>query len=694
MSKNKISTLFELLEKYEVEIPIIQRDYAQGRKDIRSEKVRTNLLEDMKAAIQGGSVLDLSFVYGKAEGKKFIPVDGQQRLTTLFLLHLYAFRKDKTKTPLLHKFTYKTRDTSEKFLISLVNNRENLFDTNNKPSEEIKDSEWFESIWEYDPTVQSALVMLDDINNRFLCVDNLSDKLICGKPITFKFLDMEDLGMEDSLYIKLNARGKPLTDFENFKAQLIGRMQNLNLSYIVEFENRFDTGWINIFWDKYKTDFEKRYAEFFRVILMNYDIINNNTDWMSILKYDKIDSVVFNASFETLNFLIQDSHSETFEDARSLIFDATESNTIQKRVLFHAVSTYIINGDTNNETAFKSWLRIIKNLTYNTNRPDDDKYKQMIKTINKLSEHCNDLTEFFAYNENTDLKIDGQQVFDGKQLEEEKIKAQIILNYNKEFADKIYTAESHKYFSGQIRSALYRAKDADGVYNEELFGKYWGKISALFDKNKPKHDNLLRLALLTFGDYTLPVSYYRTLCVNGPGEPHGTPSMKSLFSKSDPGLKCVDIVSRFLDAIDAEKDIEPQLMQMIDNHDIKGTDWRYCFLTYPTLLSWDWMSVSHLRIRLLNGRMHMIHNKAANGYNFDLFLAALHTEFDKYKIKPGYDNNMGTSACHYLSVGKNTISFSDGKFTITDEKNKTVFESHTDNPISETARFIAELVKL
>jgi uncharacterized protein with ParB-like and HNH nuclease domain len=92
MNENTLNTLFKLLDAYKVEVPIVQRDYAQGRKDDHTNMVRCNLLLDMKSAVlRKTQPLDLNFVYGKAEQGKFIPIDGQKRLTTLFLLHLYAF---------------------------------------------------------------------------------------------------------------------------------------------------------------------------------------------------------------------------------------------------------------------------------------------------------------------------------------------------------------------------------------------------------------------------------------------------------------------------------------------------------------------------------------------------------------------------------------------------------------------------
>lgn len=117
MSEKAIETLIDLLKEYKVEIPIVQRDYAQGRQDDHTNMVRYNLLKDVKSAIlRKTQPLDLNFVYGKVEGDKFIPLDGQQRLTTLFLLHLYAFNNDDSKTELLTKFTYETRKSSRTFL--------------------------------------------------------------------------------------------------------------------------------------------------------------------------------------------------------------------------------------------------------------------------------------------------------------------------------------------------------------------------------------------------------------------------------------------------------------------------------------------------------------------------------------------------------------------------------------------------
>ncbi len=108
-------------------IPIIQRDYAQGREN--EEKRRNAFLDRLRKAVdeKEPSPITLDFVYGKIkaddEMKECVmePLDGQQRLTTLFLLHWYAAKKDKIECQeFMSKFTYRTRYSAESFCKELV----------------------------------------------------------------------------------------------------------------------------------------------------------------------------------------------------------------------------------------------------------------------------------------------------------------------------------------------------------------------------------------------------------------------------------------------------------------------------------------------------------------------------------------------------------------------------------------------
>lgn len=92
-----IYSFYRLLKEYQIEIPIIQRDYAQGREDVKARDVRKNMVRAMyeTTATPNGYKLFFDYVYGRIEEDKFIPFDGQQRLTTLFLFHRYVNVLDK-----------------------------------------------------------------------------------------------------------------------------------------------------------------------------------------------------------------------------------------------------------------------------------------------------------------------------------------------------------------------------------------------------------------------------------------------------------------------------------------------------------------------------------------------------------------------------------------------------------------------
>jgi hypothetical protein len=72
-----------------IEIPLIQRDYAQGRTDGHVTEIRERFLDVLYDAVASDAKVGLDFVYGDVEGGTLRPLDGQQRLTTLFLLHWY-----------------------------------------------------------------------------------------------------------------------------------------------------------------------------------------------------------------------------------------------------------------------------------------------------------------------------------------------------------------------------------------------------------------------------------------------------------------------------------------------------------------------------------------------------------------------------------------------------------------------------
>lgn len=266
-SKNGIS-FWQLITNHKIEIPIIQRDYAQGRNDIKTRKIRTGFLKSIIDSLQSeDDSLELDFVYGNIEKEVLQPLDGQQRLTTLFLLHWYLAVKsenlDNSKETFL-KFTYETRISSREFSNGLVTNWSDL-GQGEILSEKISDSKWFFLSWKKDPTINAMLTMLDAIeeNLKSKNIEELSlywSKLISlNSPIVFNFKELNNVGLTDDLYIKMNARGKALTGFENFKAQFEKYIKETNSDKIdweteyrdkptETFSHKIDTIWTDLFW--------------------------------------------------------------------------------------------------------------------------------------------------------------------------------------------------------------------------------------------------------------------------------------------------------------------------------------------------------------------------------------------------------------------------------------------------------------
>ncbi len=265
---NDIYSFYRLINQYKIEIPIIQRDYAQGRNNSKAEDVRKSIVENMVNAVSNNEdSLFFDFIYGRIDGDTFIPFDGQQRLTTLFLFHKYIFEMCKRSgmcdkclycngLESLKRFTYQTRQSSREFCEKMII-EDIIPESNVSVSTNVQDKSWFFADWEKDPTIMGMLTMLDQIHTIVNQVQRdfykMSQRLTnaCNCPITFHFVDMGEHKLSDSTYVKMNARGKSLTSFENFKASLEQYLENEHEKDILErFGGKIDGEWLDLFWDK------------------------------------------------------------------------------------------------------------------------------------------------------------------------------------------------------------------------------------------------------------------------------------------------------------------------------------------------------------------------------------------------------------------------------------------------------------
>lgn len=244
-----MKTLWTFLKENKIVIPIIQRDYAQGRKD--KKELLSRFLEDLHSALDSKTTMVLDFIYGSKKESVFQPLDGQQRLTTLWLLHWYIASKAnilEANKEILIDFSYETRVSSREFCRALCNKIKN---TSNELDvvEFIENQTWFFSEWKQDPTINAMLNSLKLIEKYFGDCDYSSNwaKLTEENIIVFEVLELSDFGLSDDLYIKMNARGKPLTSFENFKADFISELKNVKSPEdVAKFTAKIDNDWSDV----------------------------------------------------------------------------------------------------------------------------------------------------------------------------------------------------------------------------------------------------------------------------------------------------------------------------------------------------------------------------------------------------------------------------------------------------------------
>lgn len=647
------NNIADLSIKRGIEIPMIQRDYAQGRDNNKAEEIRKVFLNNLVSAIDGvikdvRQPLELDFIYGYIESEMFIPLDGQQRLTTLYLLHWYLAFKDQQlenfKIP-FSKFSYQTRQSSGEFLKSLnsglsANDYDDIFNKGQSFKAVITNKNWYFVSWKYDLTIQSAITMLDDIHTVFnSTVIKFADLISEEKPcVIFNFLDIRNFGLSDDLYIKMNSRGKPLTNFENLKAELgkfieesaFNESYNYSLKHSegavqvnVEtyFVTKIDTEWTNYFWayrNKETNEFDDKLLNLLAFVALNEIAEQDYTTFDSKLKeLDKSSSALSYYKFQSLELLNESSiisyidildllvnneaiitayfQDKTFLAKDSIInyaFDQNFQARYEQRVLFYAVFEFLsIHRNQLQLVELTRWDRLIRNLVANTNTiyntPKD--FQDSILSIKELITAYNgDIYETFL-----NSNVSG---FDKQQIKEEKLKIKLMAS-SEDWKTLILEAESHGYLKGQIMfllafSGIYK-KDIEvdlGNPDENYYTNaklYFDKFCELFKESglRDYENDLFRRALLTKGDYLL----YSTNC-SFIIDSHRDISWKRLLKESgnlkdDYFIKRSDFLKNLFDDIDINQ-VEDSLKNIIKAH--TAIDWRKDFIEHPTLMKFSY----------------------------------------------------------------------------------------------------------
>lgn len=488
-----------------ISIPTIQRDYALGRGD--NVDNRSSFLNALKTAICTNEQLPLDFVYGVDNETMFVPLDGQQRLTTLWLLYWYVAYKsgklyDTEVMNTLQKFSYETRSSSTDFCKSLCGLTQ-IPDSDSSEKEGkmtirtwITQQTWYYHQYKQDPTITGMLNMIagtDLSKNGIDITDGLeelfSDKkydflsiwnrLTTSPCIVFHKLKVS-LDDSDELYVKMNARGKQLTDFENFKTELVHYAKEENIlgeTDALDFAAKLDVQWTDIFWENRWEDSKTKDISIDEIY---FAFIRRYVRLECIKKYGDKSPLIgkIERSFKTFEPYKQILDKQSIDDL-IIIMDKLRGNKLEPKsswgtsfdyipryingknkdittaqntelLIFYGCCAYLLHGNYDT-VSFSEWERVLWNIC--ENRVDKTNFQPTISEIDILAPHSHNIITYLSQEKEIDCK------YNKEQLLEEQRKARHLTAF-----PSIKEMEHYAFFKGAIRF-LYTGADGNEDWN-------------------------------------------------------------------------------------------------------------------------------------------------------------------------------------------------------------------------------------
>ena len=484
MSEANKTTLKQLLAECFLVIPDYQRDYAQGRDNPRDSNVLDMFIETISETLRkDDSSLSFDYVYGNIREengvKIFYPVDGQQRLTTLFLFYVYCYQKDENKDFLSH-FRYSVHPDTNSFIKLLIKNgahEPELLNQNGslKPESVEVWKEWLGimSLLHTDPCVSALFNAYRKIELKLKGIkpESYINKL---EAITFQFLDTKKNNLSDSVFWKMNARGRQLTESEVFKAGIIK-----NLDEPDKKENFAES--FSLFYTKVFTDLDPcakdNASEIDKVgIVSRVDriimrVIKSYCQWMTSENefkltepvaserywkkvFDKNDDIL--VAFPRFFQFYSNHNIGEFLPARACagvktyLLEELSVNVIPAMILFFRSMD---PGTPDVEERFRYWIRVSLNLIDNSKSVSA--LRSVLNTLSN-SEHIASIEKPSVFD---DIKCGEKDVMLTEQLKEERLKAVLLLgDSGNKWREPIENAENKEFLSGKISILL-----TDGV---------------------------------------------------------------------------------------------------------------------------------------------------------------------------------------------------------------------------------------
>ena len=635
----EVYTFWKLIGNYNIHIPIIQRDYVQGSGIPKTKVVRDRFLQQLFSNLHERKPILLDFIYGTTnEAGDFSPLDGQQRLTTLYLLHWYAAMREgkmNEHAEIFKRFSYETRQHSKQFFEFLTTIKILDF-KQGSISEQIKNEARFFERWLLDPTVKAVLSMLDAIHGNYK--EPIFEKLT-EEYVQFYFIDLEKFHLEDSLYIKMNARGKPLTTFEIFKAQLqdfLQSNQTIPQHDVEGFLIQMDTTWTDLLWEYAPLDYDVAYYQLIKTMLANHVASFSASSAPIEIILKKSDSALFAAELQlaqvkpaewmqemqlflnTFTQLIPLANEQIVNLKELFVSNLKDNVTYTERIRLYSVVLYAKYSTRPDADSFNQWLRFVRNVTENTLYNNAGEYRSSIAALYRMKDYIDDIESYLISEQ---MKLEG---FYQLQVQQEINKAK-MKNLDSNWKAHIEQAEDYPYFTGEIGFLLKFAEVAEipdlTVVNhteaQAKFKMYFEKATRIFgEKGLTTSSTLLSRALLCQGDYLVKIGLNYTFSKDSFDRDYGWKRYlrdeNVIFSKN------------ILDGLTGSS-VEDALNAIIKNHSV--TDWRKDFIDFPEIME-DYCG-DNRNIRFLeDGVILLLKTNATNGYcaEYNTYALYLHCQ--------------------------------------------------------------------
>ena len=646
MKQMPTMTFWQLATSKPIRIPIIQRDYAQGRTDQRVKSVRNKFLQALHDAVSNKKTLLLDFVYGEDENGSFVPFDGQQRLTTLFLLHWYAVaREGKLADHTAHclkNFQYEIRDGARLFGQELVDrpcppDHPVLLPYDGaKPHALytfIVDQSWFRPNWVHDPTIMGMLTMLDAIHGQFHDMPNLWDRLVeeSNPPVSFFFEHLDGLGSSaEDIFIKMNARGKQLTDFEHFKAQFLDYLAALAPDKVNDIALKLDNQWMDVFWFLFARDADvedkaavadacfSRYFAYVSDILNGLPWITAGKEAPEIQPDDLFECIrsALDPGREklcqegNLHFLIAslDNLHELFIAGKNnngidAFFDthfaaaSPESLPIAGKISLFGKTTNLFTLCCGNSLSHANRFMLTGCLLALTNVLEYNAAARRLRILRNILEHSSRefVDAYYAdqirgvYSLVVEGRIEVKSRFNTRQLEEEKAKADLRSNIpdDSELHDALDYLEDHPLLRGRLAVFSQIDHAGEGVSFERrtvLQGKRFFELA--FGETPVTYDTMVK-GLLSQDDYALREGqrlYLGSQDAAKLQDIYATPD-KEVFPRVRNAVQSLAVKTADAEnSEDLERIVDSVADTWVKEQQTKGQmDWRYYFVKYPAM---------------------------------------------------------------------------------------------------------------